>query len=544
MSVKTCRFCGKSLSRIWVGGGEFCSREHRDQYRLRCGMDRLLEANKVATLMRRRENPKQVMAARPIGIPDDSRHSYSRAGAAPFAGVGAATPILAHIRTKLDTSHSLPQARVALFRFPASEAPRDRRNFGILRHPVLHLWLGDRVFDYSSASAPAARTYHQARQPLVSPAPARRGKALRVSASVGFRLLPPERPAPAFGIPRVGGLAEGLHFSPAPAPVAPRDQAKALENHFRVPPVRIPRVNGPPMAAQFAWPGIQELTAPPERLPTDMGTRACWVPWNPSTDVAAPGPGKIVDLHGLSGRHALSVPQEPAGASPGDRRATVVRFVPQDSVLTCSPMAIHGTVAGRASDPWAASGATQQRRAPVPVRTCLEEHFAAGWENWVGGVDDWKVDAAGVRTGSLALFRPSLDLRDYELEFMARIENRSVSWVIRAADFDEYCLVRIAVRQEGGFELSRRVLAGGVAEAPTVTPIEIGAGSKPAVTVRTRVNGDEFTVSVDGQVVERWQDPRLPIGGIGFVGEPDDHARLYWVRLSFARNARKEKSKK
>jgi len=53
--------CGKPLSRIWVGAGEdFCSREHRNQYRLRRGMDRLQEANKVANLMRRRENPKPI----------------------------------------------------------------------------------------------------------------------------------------------------------------------------------------------------------------------------------------------------------------------------------------------------------------------------------------------------------------------------------------------------------------------------------------------------------------------------------------------------
>src|SRR5438477_6034610 len=59
MAAKTCLLCGKALSRIWAGTGEdFCSREHRNQYRLRRGMDRLLEANKVATLARNRENPK------------------------------------------------------------------------------------------------------------------------------------------------------------------------------------------------------------------------------------------------------------------------------------------------------------------------------------------------------------------------------------------------------------------------------------------------------------------------------------------------------
>src|SRR3954469_2103308 len=64
MAAKTCLLCGKALSRIWAGTGEdFCSREHRNQYRLRQGMDRLLEASKVASVMRRRENPRQIPTA-------------------------------------------------------------------------------------------------------------------------------------------------------------------------------------------------------------------------------------------------------------------------------------------------------------------------------------------------------------------------------------------------------------------------------------------------------------------------------------------------
>src|SRR5580692_996063 len=64
MNGRTCQFCGKALSRFSVGsGGDFCSREHRNQFRLRSGMDRLMEANKVANLMRRRENAKSIPAA-------------------------------------------------------------------------------------------------------------------------------------------------------------------------------------------------------------------------------------------------------------------------------------------------------------------------------------------------------------------------------------------------------------------------------------------------------------------------------------------------
>src|SRR5450631_3992823 len=65
MNARSCQLCGKPISRLRVGGdGDFCSREHRNQHRLRRGMDRLEEANKVTSLMRRRENPRHISAAR------------------------------------------------------------------------------------------------------------------------------------------------------------------------------------------------------------------------------------------------------------------------------------------------------------------------------------------------------------------------------------------------------------------------------------------------------------------------------------------------
>src|SRR4051794_9820752 len=60
MAARTCLLCGKPLSRFSSTGEDFCSREHRNQYRLRKGMDRLHEANKVASVIRRRESARQI----------------------------------------------------------------------------------------------------------------------------------------------------------------------------------------------------------------------------------------------------------------------------------------------------------------------------------------------------------------------------------------------------------------------------------------------------------------------------------------------------
>ena len=60
----------------------------------------------------------------------------------------------------------------------------------------------------------------------------------------------------------------------------------------------------------------------------------------------------------------------------------------------------------------------------------------------------------------------------------------------------------------------------------------------------TRVDGDTFTVKVDGNSIDSWDDDRFPMGGVGFIGAPDDRARLYWVRLSSTELTAKEHQKK
>src|ERR1035438_373902 len=96
MSAKACLLCGKPLGRLRVGGdGEFCSREHRNQPRLRRGMDRLEEANKVTSLMRRRENPRHILAARLMcNSALEQRGSKEEKLLAPETEIAAYTPML------------------------------------------------------------------------------------------------------------------------------------------------------------------------------------------------------------------------------------------------------------------------------------------------------------------------------------------------------------------------------------------------------------------------------------------------------------------
>jgi hypothetical protein len=290
-----------------------------------------------------------------------------------------------------------------------------------------------------------------------------------------------------------------------------------------------------PAGTQFEWPGAIGCAASSAQPGTPPAPRQGEANWNC---------GEAIDA--LDRRTSLATPSgfsEPrqihmfvsrprAVSGSAESQGAIVPFVPQDSTLMRTPFVLHGTVAG------SMGGSPAKTAAGGPVK--FEENFAAGWSDWAGGVDQWKLDVAGVRTGPLALYTPSLPLRDYELEFLTRIENRSVTWVFRAGNFDEYYMATVSVSAAGNWEFTRRVMTADGEQSAHTVPVPKGPGAKKSFSVRTRVEGSEFSVAVDGDIVDRWMDGRFPAGGIGFIGALDDRARLYWVRLSTAGTSGKE----
>src|SRR4029077_20513403 len=79
----------------------------------------------------------------------------------------------------------------------------------------------------------------------------------------------------------------------------------------------------------------------------------------------------------------------------------------------------------------------------------LNEDFRSGLDDWqVRGnrATAWSFDANGfVRPASLALYRPSMGLADYEMQFLGLIDKKALSWVVRARDFDNYYVIRLVV---------------------------------------------------------------------------------------------------
>jgi hypothetical protein len=544
-------------------------------------MDRLQEANKVATLMRRRENLKTVTAEqvdcvssllprafaenlawpksglsprmlRPLEICGGTRMAARAENylpplphAAAFDAVARSTdyvPSIAASRRMVELAAlhvraprtGLLQARAVPVRPDRCYAAQRPRDFGTYRRchsPVQHR-AGSRrdVAGGGFHSATASHTKNLALAP-------KQGQCLRVSASRGFRVG-----RAVLRKSEIGWMAAIEMTWPAwlSVTIPPRQGtscAREEQTRLPYPRLRLPRSPGAARENPMARRAPRVLPGAMAEWQTER--RGCAVIWRHFADhydvFSAP-----VELEPQlefqawqSGGRLNMVPQALVG---GLRpQLAEVPFEPQEPPFGYSPLEIHTNMPSAPGESVTASAETSvaapAEQAAVAAQSTIEERFEAGLRNWIGKTDDWKIDVAGVRTGSLALFAPSLDLVDYDLEFLARVDQHSLTWLFRASDENEYQVASIA-NIPGGRSFARSTVLGGNPGLSVSKSLRAPANPKSAITVQTRIRGNEFSVSIDGETIDRWTDNRLPIGGIGFMGKPDDRARLYWVRVS------------
>ncbi len=177
---------------------------------------------------------------------------------------------------------------------------------------------------------------------------------------------------------------------------------------------------------------------------------------------------------------------------------------------------------------------TIQRRAVYE----LNDNFHAGLASWEGKgfAKTWAYDKEGfVRPGHLALYKPSHDMSDYKVEFLAQIERKSVGWVFRAEDEQNYYAMKLAVTEPGPrplVALVRYAVVDGKRESHGETPLQVMMHNNRPYRVSVDVKGNRFLTSIEGQVVDSWSDDRLKSGGVGLFSEGSEKARVYWLKVT------------
>ena len=178
---------------------------------------------------------------------------------------------------------------------------------------------------------------------------------------------------------------------------------------------------------------------------------------------------------------------------------------------------------------------TLENRAAI----ALDEDFRSGLDNWAspgGSTTEWSFDQSGfVQPGPLALYRPSVMLADYQLQFMGLIDKKAMSWVVRAADFDNFYVVKLVITKPGAIPtigLTRYAVINGKAQDRHDVNIPLSARADTLYNIRMDVRGSNFNVEVQGQMADSWTETRLPRGGVGFFTARGEESRVRWVQIT------------
>ena len=178
---------------------------------------------------------------------------------------------------------------------------------------------------------------------------------------------------------------------------------------------------------------------------------------------------------------------------------------------------------------------TLENRAAV----ALDEDFRSGLDNWAspgGSTTEWSFDTSGfVKPGPLAIYRPSVHLADYQTQFMGTIDKKALSWVVRAADFENFYVIKLVVVKPGPIPtigLTRYAVIGGKAQDRHDVNIPLNARADTLYSIRMDVQGSNFSVEVQGQMADSWTETRLPRGGVGFFTARGEESRVRWVQIT------------
>jgi hypothetical protein len=177
----------------------------------------------------------------------------------------------------------------------------------------------------------------------------------------------------------------------------------------------------------------------------------------------------------------------------------------------------------------------------IANRAGVEFHddFRAGLDDWQSKSDlhrSWSFDHAGfVRPGPLAIYAPTVPLTDYTFEFLGQLDRKSLSWAFRAQDFGNYYAQRLVVLQPGPLPvvgLQTWAVIGGKAGPKREVILPIVTRNEMLYRIKLDVRNENFTLSIQGQLVDFWSDGRLKSGGVGLFGSRGQESRVRWVQVS------------
>jgi len=170
----------------------------------------------------------------------------------------------------------------------------------------------------------------------------------------------------------------------------------------------------------------------------------------------------------------------------------------------------------------------------------LADDFSFGLDSWDtsnANATAWNYDQTGfIRPRGLALYRPSMSLTNYTIEFLAKIDAVAVGWVVRALDHQNYHAVKLV--QRGGGPLPRYTIVRYTVvdgrEGPRIEhPLPLNLYKDTLFRIRMDIRGADYSLMVQDSVVDSWTDERFQFGGMGFFSGRGEESRVRWVQVTY-----------
>ncbi len=229
-------------------------------------------------------------------------------------------------------------------------------------------------------------------------------------------------------------------------------------------------------------------------------------------------------------------PQRPAGATAAPARRAESKAPEKAKVET----ARQDTPAPPSSAEPAGFLANVKQAILKRAAVSLSDDFRGGLGDWQGYGEwskQWSYDAATfLNTGpSVVLYTPSLPLSNYRVDFLGQIERKSLGWVFRAKDGSNYHAAKITLTRGGPLPraiVEHYTVINGREDRHQSRPLPLEIRADTLYRVGMDVQDSDFTLSVQGQIVDHWSDNRLASGGIGFFSARGEQSRLRWVEVS------------
>ena len=183
-------------------------------------------------------------------------------------------------------------------------------------------------------------------------------------------------------------------------------------------------------------------------------------------------------------------------------------------------------------------GMVIDRMPKSPGGLVIEDRFQSGLRNWLPapgtGLAGWRLENGLIRPGGLRIWNESRNLGDYSFQFEGRVESKSLGWVVRAPNHNNYYAAKLSIPDRGGNarpEIVRFSVIQGQESRRQHFPIPVSIDKDQFYSYEVRAVGDRILTIVGGRVVDQWRDARFRTGGVGFFSERGDKSSIRWAKL-------------